>query len=190
MVGWMFQMESPFGSRTTVTRAARLNDGEVAWARAQRLKEIQMWSIFREFSIYFIFLALLFLLAYSNADANASYQVQHLRHAFHNTRQADADFAQVSLSHSFRQIEQRCARRSPRPISTGTGCRMLSSSICALSSGTTDNHLATSLASPTTRPADSWGGPLCDSCACSQSPVASASPCDPRSFSAKMITAS
>ena len=90
-------MESPFGTRTTVTRAARLNDGEVAWARTQRLKEIQMWSIFREFSSYFIFLALLFLLAYSNADANASYQVQHLRHAFHNTRRADVDFTQVSL---------------------------------------------------------------------------------------------
>ena len=91
---------------------------------------------------------------------------------------------------SFRQIEQGGVRRSPPPISTGTGCRMPSSCICVLSSGTTDNHLATSLASPTTRPADSWVGPPCDSCACDQSLVASASPCDPRSFSAKMTTVS
>ena len=148
-------MESTVGTRSSLKRAERLNKHEVAWARDRRLEEIQMWSIFREFSIYFIFLALLFLLTYSNADANASYQVQHLRHAFHNTRQANTDFTQVSLSHSFRQVEQRCVRRSPPPISTGTGCRMLSSSSCVLSSGTTDNHLATSLASPTTRPADS-----------------------------------
>ena len=78
-------------------RANRLDQGEIAWARAKRLKEIQMWSIIREFFAYFVFLSLLFLLAYSNANVHSFYQVQHLRDVFHNTRQTDSDYTQVSI---------------------------------------------------------------------------------------------
>jgi hypothetical protein len=93
------EVESPFAARSTTVRANRLEQGEVAWAREKRLKEIQMWSIVREFFAYLAFLSLLFLLAYSNSNVNAFYQVQHLRNAFHNSRQIDGDFTKVRASH-------------------------------------------------------------------------------------------
>ena len=57
-----------------------------------------MWSIIREFFAYFGFLALLFLLAYSNGNVHSFYEVQHLRDVFHNTRQIDSDYTKVSIS--------------------------------------------------------------------------------------------
>ena len=56
-----------------------------------------MWAIIREFFTYFIFLSLLFLLTYSNVNANAFYQVQHLRDVFHSTRSLDHDFTKVTM---------------------------------------------------------------------------------------------
>ena len=49
------EVESPFAARSTTVRANRLEQGEVAWAREKRLKEIQMWSIVREFFAYLDF---------------------------------------------------------------------------------------------------------------------------------------
>ena len=79
-----------------MTRANRLEQGEVAWARERRLKEVLMWSVIREFSAYFIFLSLLFLITYSNGNTSAFYQVQHLRNSLHNTRQTGNDYTKVS----------------------------------------------------------------------------------------------
>ena len=36
------EVESPFAARSATVRANRLEQGEVAWAREKRLKEIQM----------------------------------------------------------------------------------------------------------------------------------------------------
>ena len=87
--------QSPFAVRSAPTRADRLGQGQVAWARQQRLKEIEMWSVIREFAAYFIFLSLLFLLTYSTVSPSAFHQVRHLRSVLQNARQTDTDFTQV-----------------------------------------------------------------------------------------------
>ena len=69
--------------------------GELAFAREQRLKEIQMWTIIREFSIYAIFIILISLITFSNRGENNFYQVKHLRSYFFNTRQTENDYKQV-----------------------------------------------------------------------------------------------
>ncbi|CAF3869870.1 unnamed protein product, partial [Adineta steineri] len=74
----------------------RLNENEIANARDQRLKEIQMWSIIREFLIYFIFAILVFLITYSNREQNSFYQVNHLRAYFLNERQTTADYTNIN----------------------------------------------------------------------------------------------
>ena len=137
-------------------RANRLEQGEVTWAREKRLKEIQMWSIVREFFAYLAFLSLLFLLAYSNGNVNAFYQVQHLRYAFHNTRQIDGDFTKVRASHYCRMDDPIYSSidRSPRSISIGTGWRIRSPRNCARRAGTTVRRRATCLVFSTTRPVD------------------------------------
>jgi hypothetical protein len=136
-------------------RANRLDQGEIAWARAKRLKEIQMWSIIREFFAYFGFLSLLFLLAYSNANVHSFYEVQHLREVFHHTRQMDNDYTKVSIYRRYDTMWQRddciCLDRLPPSISTGTGWRTLSFPVFVRRAGTTGNHLGTCLAFSTTR---------------------------------------
>ncbi|CAF3624741.1 unnamed protein product [Adineta steineri] len=74
----------------------RLNENEVVYARDQRLKEIQMWSIIREFLIYFIFAILVFIITYSNREQHSFYQVNHLRAYFLNQRQTTADYTQIN----------------------------------------------------------------------------------------------
>jgi hypothetical protein len=73
----------------------RLDESEVAYARQERLKDVQMWSIIREFVLYFIFLSLIFMITYSNHDQNSFLQVNHLRKYFLNTRQVDMDYTKV-----------------------------------------------------------------------------------------------
>ena len=73
----------------------RLNEGELAFAREQRLKEIQMWSIIWEFAIYVIFIVLICLITFSNREQNSFYQVKHLRSYLLNTQQSDNDYTQV-----------------------------------------------------------------------------------------------
>ncbi|CAF0882123.1 unnamed protein product [Adineta steineri] len=79
----------------TSKRINRLNENEVAFLREQRLKEIQMWSIIREFIIYAIFLILLCIISFSNRTQNSFYQTDHLQKYFLNTRQTDCDYTQI-----------------------------------------------------------------------------------------------
>ncbi|CAF4112645.1 unnamed protein product, partial [Adineta steineri] len=79
----------------TSKRITRLNENEVAFLREQRLKEIQMWSIIREFIIYAIFLILLCIISFSNRTQNSFYQTDHLQKYFLNTRQTDCDYTQI-----------------------------------------------------------------------------------------------
>ncbi|CAF1004007.1 unnamed protein product [Adineta steineri] len=74
----------------------RLNENEVVYARDQRLKEIQMWAIIREFLIYFIFAILVFIITYSNREQHSFYQVNHLRAYFLNQRQTTADYTKIN----------------------------------------------------------------------------------------------
>ena len=76
-------------------RVNRLDESEVAYARQERLKEVQMWSIIREFVLYFIFLSLIFIITYSNHDENSFLQVNHLQKYFINSRQINSDFTKV-----------------------------------------------------------------------------------------------
>ena len=73
----------------------RLTEKELAYAREQRLKEIEMWSIIREFALYAIFLTLICLITFSNRDERSFYQAKHFRKYLLNTRQADRDYTQV-----------------------------------------------------------------------------------------------
>ncbi len=86
----MFTYRSPI-------HANRLNKAEVDFARDQRLKEIQMWSVIQEILIYFCFLSLLYIVTYSNRPSNSFLEVNHLRKYFLNSRQIDCDYTKVSL---------------------------------------------------------------------------------------------
>ncbi|CAF3719120.1 unnamed protein product, partial [Adineta steineri] len=74
----------------------RLNENEIVYARDQRLKEIQMWAIIREFIIYFIFATLVFLITYSNREQHSFFQVNHLRAYLLNQRQTTADYTNIN----------------------------------------------------------------------------------------------
>ncbi|CAF0785734.1 unnamed protein product [Adineta steineri] len=74
----------------------RLNENEVIYARDQRLKEIQMWAIIREYLIYFIFAILVFVITYSNREQHNFYQVNHLRAYFLNQRQDTANYTNIN----------------------------------------------------------------------------------------------
>ncbi|CAF1386372.1 unnamed protein product [Adineta steineri] len=74
----------------------RLNENEIVYARDQRLKELQMWTIIRQFLIHFIFAILVFLITYSNREQNSFYQVNHLRSYFLNERQTTADYTKIN----------------------------------------------------------------------------------------------
>ncbi len=86
----MFTYRSP-------THANRLNKAEVDFARDQRLKEIEMWSVIQEILIYFCFLSLLYIVTYSNRPSNSFLEVNHLRKYFLNSRQTNCDYTQVSF---------------------------------------------------------------------------------------------
>ncbi|CAF1671065.1 unnamed protein product, partial [Adineta ricciae] len=74
----------------------RLNENEVHYAREERLKEIQMWSIIREFGTYLVFLILIFLISFANREQNSFLQVNHLRNYFLNTIQLDNNYPKIS----------------------------------------------------------------------------------------------
>ena len=76
-------------------RIDRLNQAQIAVARHQRLKEVQMWSLIREASMYICFITVLSVLAYSNRRPDSYLQVDHFRKYFLNTRQFDLDYTQV-----------------------------------------------------------------------------------------------
>ena len=145
---FLFFDQSPFVSRAQ-PRARRLNEGELAWARDQRLKELRMWSIIREVATYFGCLVVLYLATYSNLNGYSFQQMQHLKIFFLNTRQASADFTQVSLYPTSEHTGEH--RRSRfKPLTTiGTGSRTVSSAISVPSNGTTVNRRAISAASST-----------------------------------------
>jgi hypothetical protein len=73
----------------------RLSENEVAVARDERLKELQMWSIIRELVTCILFFVLICIITFSNRDQTSSFQVDHLRTFFYNTRQADNNYAEV-----------------------------------------------------------------------------------------------
>ncbi|CAF4101668.1 unnamed protein product, partial [Adineta steineri] len=75
---------------------SRLNENEVIYARDQRLKEIQMWAIIREYLIYFTFAILVFVITYSNREQHSFSQVNHLRAYFLNERQTTADYTKIN----------------------------------------------------------------------------------------------
>ncbi|UJR09103.1 hypothetical protein I4U23_013350 [Adineta vaga] len=79
----------------TMKSAKRLNENEIRDAREQRLKEMQMWSIIREFLIYVIFATLIFVITYGNREANSFHQVNHLRSYLFNTRQSTVDYTKI-----------------------------------------------------------------------------------------------
>ncbi len=79
-------------------RIDRLNQAQIALARHQRLKEIQMWSLIREASMYICFLTVLTVLVYSNRRVDSFLQVDHFRKYFLNSRQIGLDYTQVCFS--------------------------------------------------------------------------------------------
>jgi hypothetical protein len=76
----------------------RLSAGELSYARQQRFKEIEMWSIIKEFMFYAVFFTLICLITLSNRGTHQFYQVNHLRHYFLNTRQINQDYTKVNRS--------------------------------------------------------------------------------------------
>ncbi|UJR16862.1 hypothetical protein I4U23_003760 [Adineta vaga] len=74
--------KSLFISRTSSIHRSRLTEGEIAFARERRLKEIQMWSILRELFLYLIFFSSLSVIVYSQSQYNSFLQVDHLQKYF------------------------------------------------------------------------------------------------------------
>ena len=54
-----------------------------------------MWAIMREVVLYLVFVSFLYVVIYSNRDAHAFQQVDHLRKYFLNTRQTNFDYTKV-----------------------------------------------------------------------------------------------
>lgn len=82
----------------------RLSEHALVLLRAQRLKEIQMWTLIREFAQYFIFVSLVSTIIYASREENSFLQVQHLRSFLLNPRETDSDYSQVRCF-SFTKIE-------------------------------------------------------------------------------------
>ena len=85
---------SPF-ARQLHSRPHRLEDHEVAQARALRLREVQMWNIIREVLTFLCYVAMLYTITYMNVDPHAFQQVNHLRKFFLNPRSIDTAFDKV-----------------------------------------------------------------------------------------------
>ena len=73
----------------------RLTEDEVARARKERLKNLRMWSIVKEFLGYCIFFVLICLITFSNRDLRSFSQMNHLRKSFLNQRQSNLDYTKV-----------------------------------------------------------------------------------------------
>ncbi|CAF1484404.1 unnamed protein product, partial [Adineta steineri] len=74
----------------------RLNENEIIYARDQRLKQIQMLTIIREFLINLIFAILIFVITYSNREQHSFFQVNHLQAYFLNQRQTTVDYTKIN----------------------------------------------------------------------------------------------
>ncbi|CAF4158129.1 unnamed protein product, partial [Adineta steineri] len=74
----------------------RLNENEIAYARNQRLKQIQMLTIIREFLITLIFAILVLLITYLNREENSFFQVSHSRAYFLDQRQTTVDYTKIN----------------------------------------------------------------------------------------------
>ncbi len=96
----MFTYRSPI-------RANRLNKAEVDFARDQRLKEIEMWSVIQEILICFCFLSLLYIVTYSNRPSNSFLEVNHLRKYFLNSRQINYNYTDVSCFSNIFHLEKK-----------------------------------------------------------------------------------
>ena len=75
-----------------------LTEGELAYARDKRLKEIRMWEIVRELIAYASFLWILYLVSYSNRDPNAFFLMQHLREDLLDLNSQTNSFTQVNIT--------------------------------------------------------------------------------------------
>ena len=72
-----------------------LTQGEIAFARDKRLKQIKMWQIVREILAYGSFLWILYVVSYSNRDTNAYFLTDHLRRDLLNVHNNTYDFTKV-----------------------------------------------------------------------------------------------
>ncbi len=61
------------------------------------LDHLKIWSIIREMSTYWYFLAVLYTITYSNLNPDGFNQVNHLRKFILNSRQIDLDYTKVCL---------------------------------------------------------------------------------------------
>ena len=66
----------------------------MAWARCQRLKELNMWCILREGLLYFSFLVILCLITYPSRTQDSFLQVKHLERHF---TERNPDYLKVSI---------------------------------------------------------------------------------------------
>ena len=117
-----------------------LTQGEVAFARDRRLKQIRMWEIIRELLAYASFLWILYVVSYSNRDPNAYYLMKHLKHDLLNLNNATNDFTQVCFLLFLNQFigpKHRWTSRSIVPINIGIGWRTVSLRTFELRTGTT-----------------------------------------------------
>ncbi|CAF1643684.1 unnamed protein product [Adineta ricciae] len=85
----------------SLKRVNRLTESELIYARDNRLKELEMWSILRQFSRHIVFAILIFLVTYSNHQQNSFFQVNHLRKYLLHPGEVDHDFTQISTINHF-----------------------------------------------------------------------------------------
>ncbi|CAF4143107.1 unnamed protein product, partial [Adineta steineri] len=91
---------SLFTCRSSI-RLNRLTKRQIAVARQERLKEIQMWSFIREILSYFCFFILLYTITYSNQNSNGYFQVDHLQKYFYNSREINSDYSKISTINEY-----------------------------------------------------------------------------------------
>ena len=75
-------IDSSLVTSLSTKQVNRLEKNEIDYAREQRLKEVRMWSILREFGICLLFLFLILSMTYANREENSYFQVAHFRNFF------------------------------------------------------------------------------------------------------------
>ena len=88
---------NPGEARSKKTRLLPPDQAKLIAMRAARMKERKMYSVIREVVTFYVFLALLLMIAYTHRDQMAYHQTQNLYNVI-----GGGDFSNVSIEHHVR----------------------------------------------------------------------------------------
>jgi hypothetical protein len=81
---------------TNLKESTALNKEQIDKARENRLKEIKMWGMLREFFVFTAFISILYIVSYSNYNSNYYQYQKNIQNIF-TSSESSQDFKTVSL---------------------------------------------------------------------------------------------